>query len=268
MFVLAFTVFITIFTVSREIAIFSQNLGFSVNAIGILPHLYNNRFYRLFIQFGIVLLFCNAPFATANSNFIIIRTGYKKWFAGQALYILIASFLYTVFVFGATLIPVISNLTFQTTWGEVFSTLAQISNNVSLQIQFGLQLKYDVADAFLHTFFLLFLFSFMVGLLIFFMNSFINRISGIIAATTLILVALVPEWTQYPMQIRKISPGSLTQIMQLDNQGVTEYPSIKYAYAFLVLVSAFLLLLTFLTITFKIRPYKKFKENAGGLTHD
>jgi hypothetical protein len=118
------------FSVGIEILNFSQKLGHSVNGFGILPHLYNNRFYRLIIQFGVVLLFCNAPFVTSNSNFVIIRTGYKKWFCGQIAYIFLASLLYTAFVVITILLPLLPNLTFESSWGIVLSTLSQVSNTI------------------------------------------------------------------------------------------------------------------------------------------
>ena len=268
MLMLVLAVLVTIYSGCDGILRFSQTVGIPVNGFGILPHLYNNRFYRLFIQFGIVLLFCNAPFSTANSVFIIIRTGYRKWFVGQVMYILTASFIYTCFIFLSTLIPILSNITFQTTWGSVLSTLSQVSNNATLNFQFGLQQKYDVITALMHTFLLLFLFSFLLGMIMFFLNSFINKASGMIVSTLIILVSLVPDWTQYPMLIRRISPSSLTQIMELDIGGVSNFPTIEYAYMVLMAIISILVVLSFTTIGFKLKPYRKFKENMGGRTYD
>jgi hypothetical protein len=139
-----------------------------------------------------------------------------------------------------------------------------VSNTIPLTFQFGLQLKYGVVEAFLHTFSLLFLFSFMLGLLIFFLNSFVNRAIGIIATTMLVLLSLIPEWGQNPVFIIRCSPSSLTQIMYLDNQGTSESPTLFYAYMTLASISVALLFVTFLTVILRIRPYKKFKENMGG----
>jgi hypothetical protein len=221
------------------------------------------------IQFGVVLLFCNAPFVSANSAFVIIRTGYKKWFAGQILYVFFASFLYTSFVFLSTVISVLPNLTFEKNWGKVFATLAQTSHDVPFNFEYGMHLKYDVSGAIVHTMLLLFLFSFMLGMLIFLLNSFINKASGMIASTSIILFSFAADWSTWnPISIIRISPSSLTALMNLDNKGFSEYPSLNYAYMALLSMSALFIILTFIVIMTKTKSYKHFKENMGGWIND
>jgi hypothetical protein len=270
MIILVLVVFATIFPFVTEILKFSQNLGEPVNGFGILPHLINNSFFRYAIQFGVILLFCNAPFVTPNSSFIIIRAGYKKWFSGQILYVFISSFIYTIFIFISTLIIALPNLTFEQSWGKVFSTLTQnLSHDVPYYFGYGIHLNYSAFDAFFHTSLLLFLFSFMLGLLIFFLNSFINKSSGMIAATVIILFSFAAEWGPWkPSAVVRISPSSLTNLSSLDNKGVSEFPTLGYAYSVLLLLCAMFVVLIFTVILCKIKPYKKFKENMGGWSND
>ena len=42
---------------------------------------------RMLFYFGVVLLFCNAPFMDDQQMFVLVRTGRLRWFAGQLAYI-------------------------------------------------------------------------------------------------------------------------------------------------------------------------------------
>jgi len=265
---LILVIFSTIFSYVSKVMPFARSAGYPINALGILPHFYNNRFWRCAVQFGIIFLFCNAPFAGANSNFVVIRAGYKKWFAGQILYILTASFAYVAFVFASMVISAFPNFTFEKNWGKIFGTLARTlgsENDVPLWFDYGMNLNYTVGEAFVHTFLLLSLFAFFLGLVVFFFNSFIGKTSGMIAAAVIILFPLAAEWGNWwqPGILTRISPSSMTEIMNLDSRNMTELPPVSYAYTALILLSAIMILLTFLTIKSGAKPYKKFKENMG-----
>ena len=65
------------------------------------------------------LMFCNAPFYDASSQFSIVRVGRVKWIMGQVLYIYLASFLMVVFIWLATWLLWLPKLTFENDWGRV-----------------------------------------------------------------------------------------------------------------------------------------------------
>jgi hypothetical protein len=81
------------------------------------------------ITLGSVLIFCDAPFITAQTKDYLIRTGRKKWFWGQVSYILMASCLYAACLLLLSLLLLLPNIEFSAGWGRVVNTLAQYENS-------------------------------------------------------------------------------------------------------------------------------------------
>lgn len=212
---------------------FSKSIGATTNIIAILPYLYSIRYFRLCIQFGIVLMFSNAPFRSGNSLFQVIRTGYTKWCVGQIVYIIISSAAYVFTLFLLCIIFTLSSSGFSLTWGKTFSTLAQTSG-WTYRISYGLQLKYAPVEALVNTALLLFLLSVLLGMTMFLLSNVVGHGAGIIAASAIVLFGLVPDMTQNHILIITLSPCSLTQIENLDSIGISGYPSLAYAYTFLL----------------------------------
>lgn len=217
-----------------EINDFSLSIGTQTNILGVLPYMYssNKPYFRLIIQLGIILMFSNAPFRNDNSLFCVMRTGYKKWYIGQILYIVFASLIYVFSLFLLTNLFCIQMLGCSFSWGKTFATL-RLTTNFFYPITEKIQLLYSPLDAFLHTVFLIFMLSVFWGLLIFLMSSLIGKASEIILATAFVFLGLMPNFCSAPALIAKISPCSLTQISLLDKTEMTLYPSISYAYAVL-----------------------------------
>lgn len=212
---------------------FSKSIGVATNIIAILPHLYSIRYFRLCIQFGIVLMFSNAPFRSGNSLFQVMRTGYTKWCVGQIVYIIISSAAYVFTLFLLCIIFTLPTSGFSLTWGKTFSTLAQTSG-WTYRISYGLQLKYTPVEALVNTAVLLFLLSVLLGMTMFLLSNVVGHGVGIIAAAAIVLFGIVPDMTQNHILIIKLSPCSLTQIENLDSTGISGYPSLAYAYTFLI----------------------------------
>ncbi len=238
-----------------EVNEFAKSIGSSTNVLAVLPHMYNNRFFRLNIQFGIVMMFSNAPFHRDDSLFCVMRSGYKKWCVGQLFYIIISSIIYVLFIFLSTAFFSISTLGFSSEWGKTFATLAQTSS-IKYEISEGIQIQYTPLSALLNTMALLSFLTIGIGLLIFLLSNLIGRGTGVISATALILLGVVPDYTQFPALTVRFSPCSLTQLARFDNFGYTKYPSIGYAYAFLtIMVAALLIANVFVYFNRKIRFY-------------
>ena len=81
-----------------------------------------------FVMFlGILVLFCNAPFMDEQHQFIMIRLGKQKWFLGQMIYMLLASFLYFAVMYIFCVIRFIPYINFANLWGDVlYSTVEEI----------------------------------------------------------------------------------------------------------------------------------------------
>lgn len=244
MIMLVLLLFVSLAQYCTELNSYSENLGAKINGFGILPMLYNinNGFtIRLIIQLGIVLMFSNAPFKNNDSLFCVMRTGYAKWCVGELIYIVSASFIYTVSLFLIANILCVKNLTYSLKWGRTFLSMQRTGAFVFNSPK-KILLQYKPLEALLHTMLLIFLLSVFFGLLIFLMSSLVGRSSGVILASAVVMLGLMPGgFTQMPALVSKLSPCSFTQLGLVDKLGISAYPSLAYAYtAFIILIVALL----------------------------
>ncbi len=227
---------------STELDTFAKGIGEKINGLGVFPALYNSsRSGRLIIQLGIVLMFSNAPFKNKDSLFCVLRTGYAKWCVGELIYIVSASFIYTVSLFLITNILCVNNLFYSLSWGKTFTSAVDWRSKLSISEKVVKQ--YQPLEALLHTMLLIFLLSVFFGLLIFLMSSLVGRSSGVVLAAAFVMLGLMPEslLTQHPSLVAKLSPCSFTQLDVVDKFGISTYPSLAYAYtAFIILIVALL----------------------------
>lgn len=244
MIMLLLLLFVNLAQYCTRLNTYSEDLGTKINGFGILPMLYNvnNGFsIRLIIQLGIVLMFSNAPFKNNDSLFCVMRTGYARWCVGELIYIVSASFIYTVSLFLITNILCVKNLTYSLKWGKTFSSM-QMSDAFVYRSPDRISMQYKPLEALLHTMLLIFLLSVFFGLLIFLMSSLIGRSSGVILASAFVMLGLMPGgFTEIPQLASKLSPCSFTQLGLVDKLGISRYPSLAYAYtAFIILIIALL----------------------------
>lgn len=69
------------------------------------------------------VLFCNAPFGTAQLPFILLRTGRLQWLIGQLLYIFLAALVYTLFVLLSSIAVLFPYVRFTGEWGTIIDTI-------------------------------------------------------------------------------------------------------------------------------------------------
>lgn len=227
-----------------EVNVFARSIDSTTNVFAVFPQLYCNNILRLTIQFGIVLMFSNAPFHRDDSLFCVMRSGYKKWCAGQLIYIVLSSIIYVFSIFLMTIIFSIPTLGFSSTWGKAFATMAQAgrtSGSSGYHILSRIQIQYTPISALLHTMALLLLLTISMGLLIFLLGNLVGRGAGVLASSALILLGLLPDYTQYQALAVRFSPCSLTELRRLDSIGFTRYPNLTYAYIFLGVMALILI---------------------------
>lgn len=90
----------------------------------IFPFIDGQPYMRVLIYFGIILLFCNAPFVDRNQLFVILRCGRKKYAIGQIFAIAVMTIFYFLIL---AVVPVAlhpSDTRFSLVWGDVLFTAA------------------------------------------------------------------------------------------------------------------------------------------------
>lgn len=217
---------------------YANSIGEPTNIFAILPQMYYGYFIRMNIQLGIVLMFSDAPFHREDSLYCVTRSGYRSWCVGQLLYILFSSAAYVGVIFLLTMILSIPAFGFSLEWGRTFTALARSSSR-GYGISSSIQERFSAFEAFINTLALIFILSVVIGLLMFLLSSTVGKGSGVIAASALVLLGLYPSYTQYVSRVIRLSPCSLTELLNL--QGHTGLPDLGYAYAFLGIMAAALI---------------------------
>lgn len=242
-----------------DVSEFARTINAPVNILGLLPSLYSQKafFNHLLIQLGAVLMFSNAPFKGGNAQFAVMRTGYGKWCAGQILYIIAASGIYTLALFALTNIFTIGAGEYSLKWGKTLSTLFAAHSGLGTNMQERVKLQYTPLEALLHNMLLIFLLTVFIGLLVFFFSSVVGRSSGVIAGAAVVLLGLFPEYVENIPGAVKISPCSLSNLNFVTKKAnASLYPSVGYAYAVLSgLVVLFIAANIFIYSNKKIRHY-------------
>lgn len=205
------------------------------------PFLFTNSIHNIFFYFGILLLFCDAPFVDNQQMDIILRSGKKNWFRGKILYLLVASCLYFLLIFVVSIIEFFPNVGFSLEWEELI-------NKISLGSKYGMMQReivsgYSPIEACLTQYVICVLFAFFLGLLIFYLNLFNNHNLGMGVALTFVLSGSVLNL--FVMEdvwfFQYLIPMAWTKIRIF----VSEYHTVSFFYAvsFLCVGSAILIAL-------------------------
>lgn len=203
------------------------------------------------IMFGIILLFCDAPFFDQNYPYTMIRSGRSVWVSGQLLYIGLATLCYFTAVILLSIIFITPNILFSDNWGKVISTLAQTNMGtqflVPLSFPYAIIAVYTPAEAMLLTLLMSWLGGVLVGLLTFLANLLFKR--GVGSALSVFFVL----FTMFTVNgsgnlLYYVSPLNWLDINALDITGTSSCPSIMYAVVCFVVIIAVLTLLSMLTM--------------------
>ena len=175
----------------------------------IFPHLTTPPVMQVFACLT-VLLFCDAPFTDKHMPFLVVRTGRRNWVIGQLLYIILASFIYTAFICVVSIVVLIPNVQFAGDWGILLNSMGadprMAPSNVTVFVNGEIVTMFSAIEAMLISFGLFWLVSVFIGVLIFFFNIWIEKMSGIIAAGVFIFLSffsmnhgrlLLGDWLLY-----------------------------------------------------------------------
>lgn len=228
---------------------FCTTVGIGITPF-VFPFLMADKYSRMIVLFLVILLFCDAPFVDTSHPYMILRSGRKKWFAGQILYIFTASALFSlvlVFVSNLVLVP---SIELHSGWGKVINTFAQTNAAADYGIPLGFD-SFIVANytpftaMFLQGGLCILVFS-LLGNLMFLLNALFSRTAGMIGATALILFQMIARDIAPVMTY--FSPAAWISLSALDSKGISDYPSVQYAIIMLCIFNVVLVFLSYLVI--------------------
>lgn len=195
------------------------------------PFFMSDKYSITVIMFGIILLFCDAPFIERNQPYILFRGNRTLWTISQILYIVLGSALYFMVVFLLTVICILPNLFFSQEWGKVITSLAR--TNLGQEFKVLLGVNYSIINDFrpfeavILTWLLSSLVGIFIGITMFCINLIYRRTAGAAIATVLVLLQYVvvnlngwlPMW---------FSPVSWTSLANIDFFGKTQMPPLYF----------------------------------------
>lgn len=192
----------------------SQGLGVS---FWYYPFLFSTFICTLFLYFGIVLLFCNAPFIDGQQMFVILRSGKKTWFRGQILFIILSSAGYFTYIWLLSVVLFLPILGFNGDWGTVFWDMARYHQEVVVSGGFLLDERtlsmFSPVEGCCFVWLINVLTGSFLGFLIFYVNLYKSRTYGSVAALMVVLVSNIIRFIgDYANRIVYISPVSWSDL--------------------------------------------------------
>lgn len=252
-YVIVILLFIMIFQYTRGIYAMSQLTGERIT-----PWLFTFLFcdyyvamgvLKIFIFFGVVLLFCDAPFRDNTIIYLISRSNRLIWLVGDLIYIVLASVIYIGNIFVINMICFLPRITFLKDWGKVIGTLAY----TDAQMQYASTLvvsplildQYSYWEATLLTFVLSSLGCIFLGVLIYTINTLSNSYGkGIACAVFFILLSPAVNYLEKPF-FSFISPMTWVSIEQIQPIKRGAYPNLRYTIIAYLLIIMFMIFLLF-----------------------
>lgn len=234
----------------------AEQMGLRVSP-WLLPHIFANPLMMSLFGFFTLFFYSDAPFVDSHTPFVVVRAGRKNWIAGQLLYLFVSSVLYTLFWYGATLVPVLPRLTVSPDWGEMIGMLAD-GSAYTVAAENGITLGYyvnaelcDILTGLQATglaLLLMWLVSLFLATLMFCLNLIARHNAGVVAAG---IFSYLPVFAAsyfvlmiWGGRLYYISPVSWCSLYSLDISGRGTVPGIGYAVAVLLFLSISMMVLS------------------------
>lgn len=147
----------------------------------------------LFYYFGVLLLFCDAPFVDNQQMDVILRSGKRNWFRGKILYIIVATCIYFLLVFVVSVIEFFPNVGFSMKWEDMMNILS-VNKDYGGVVRRNVIVSYTPIEACLVQYMICVLFGIFLGLLIFYCNLYKKQNVGIGIALLFVLMGILVDF--------------------------------------------------------------------------
>ncbi len=149
------------------------------------PHFFQYFLFAAFYGFVVCYMYSDVPFMNRGELYGVLRKGRRIWCAEKIFAIIMQAFTLTIVTFIASAVVFIPRLQIETGWGKVINTLAYSSSRFDYDIitpsAFIIE-KYSPLQAMLICFVIVWLVSSVIGLLMFCISLYWNRVAAIAIA--------------------------------------------------------------------------------------
>lgn len=157
------------------------------------PIIFTNNMRKIFLYFGVILLFCNAPFVDEQQMYVLHRSGRKNWFLGEILYIMLASALYFFFIYLVSIAEFFPYVGFSTEWEKILVELSQNRNGNSILVSPEIIRNFTPFQAMALAYLINVALAILLGLVIFYVNLWKSRGYGVAVALFWVFFAELAE---------------------------------------------------------------------------
>lgn len=169
------------------------------------------HFFTLLLPF--ILIISDAPFRNRQQQFVLQRTGKLTWIAGQLLFLFLTCVIYTLVIWGLSLLLVLHCTQWGSDWGIAINTAAQTGAHFPYA---NIVLEYTVIkgatpiEATLWAFFTMILVFFIMGEIVILCNLWLKNGIGVMIVSGFALLCLILGYLRYmlPRELVWISPFS------------------------------------------------------------
>jgi hypothetical protein len=248
---------IFIYSNMEPVEFFCAAVGINATPLGFV-HMINDFIFQTVFLLGIIFLLSSAPFRGDFYPYIVYRSGDKEWEIGNILYIIIITFLYTVFLVIMSIIGLKGRIDFVCEWGKIWGTLARTNAGSQFGVQFAVSDyiigKYEALYAMIVSFLLEWTCFIWIGMCIYFFNSLTKKSIGVFLAGIFVFLdtMIYNSWTPWAY---RFSPVTLSHLSAFTKGYVYYGITLQYAWRFFGITIIGFIVGTIL-LTKKVRDYE------------
>lgn len=198
----------------------------------VLPHLFTYLYFQLAFFGTVIYFFSDIPYMNIWEMNRIMRLGRMKWTAECVWSIILNSYLLMVNVFILSLIPLAGILEWKMKWGKLMYTLASFGDDrLFFNISYKIISAYTPGVAMLLLFFLGGSIISLIGLMMFAISIWFNRIVASVFATVFTALPLIAENLAYldnNLKVWYYSPISWIRLDFIELKYVRGLPGLDY----------------------------------------
>lgn len=210
---------------------------------------------------GYILIIADAPFINCQSIIAVYRTTRKNWFWSMSLYVVVQGFLYYVLSMICSIALVMKIGYIQNQWSRPMKNLVLFPSNEAIEVYHMaspnkiLLERFQPMQASVHTILLIFLYSTILGMILFVINASISRAVGTIVVGIIHVTGfMMMDSFTMPFLVRASLLANAEFVQHLENN--------------IELFFSYCLMLLLLCILFFIGPillkFADFKDSIGG----
>ena len=229
---------------------FAAKEGKALNVLESYLCLIQSVFVMVVFSACSTILFCDAPFFELGQAEILYRVGRLRWYVGKVLYIMVSAALVQLFLLVVLILLTMGNGYWGNYWSDAVFSLSQGgTGGVVSTLPSAMMQAMTPYGAVAETFFLCWLFSCLMGMILFLVNLKFKRIYGYLIVSMLCVMGLVVQTSGGSLPYW-LSPLHYTMLAyQKYGPGSGYIPSLTASHLLLGLPLLLLLILTYRGLT-------------------